>query len=50
MLSVQGETCIVNTPNGPTNFRITAAKPYTIEQQEEESDGKEAKEVKEVRE
>src|SRR5436190_19117261 len=33
LISTQGETCTINMPNGPTDFRTTVVKPYTTEQQ-----------------
>jgi hypothetical protein len=29
LLSIEGETCTVELPSGPTNFRSTSVKPYT---------------------
>lgn len=31
LLGVEGQTCILNLPSGPTNFRSTAVKPYLSE-------------------
>jgi hypothetical protein len=28
MLSIDGEECILELPNGPTTFRSTTVKPY----------------------
>ena len=28
LLAVEGETCRVQLPNGPTSFRSTSVKPY----------------------
>ena len=31
MLSIQGETCTIDMPNGPAEFCTTAVKPYTTD-------------------
>ena len=28
LLTIEGETCMVNLPNGPTAFQTTVMKPY----------------------
>jgi len=35
LLSMEGETCKVLLPSGPTNFRSTSVKPYLKEQRQE---------------
>ena len=37
LLTVEGETCIVKLPSGPTSFRSTVVKPY-LQPESTESD------------
>jgi hypothetical protein len=36
LLSIHGETCVIDMPHGPTNFRSTVVKPYYTENAREE--------------
>ena len=38
LLSIQGESVIIELPHGPTKFRSTSTKPYFIDNQEFVSD------------
>jgi len=39
LLSMEGETCRVQLPSGPTDFRSTSVRPYLREQQEQQLEG-----------
>ncbi|OXV06896.1 hypothetical protein Egran_05336 [Elaphomyces granulatus] len=38
LLNVDGETCTVNLPGGPTNFRSTVVKPYLTDPYSQEKE------------
>jgi len=39
LLSMEGETCRVQLPSGPTDFRSTSVRPYLREHQEQQLEG-----------